>query len=392
MNKGFDANTDLSPFANCLLEEGYSFVCRYYNINNPSKSLTYAEANFLSSVGLGIVAVWENGFPTNRSYFSKIKGIYDGTAAYQYALGTIRQPESPIYFAVDYDASKADVDGVISEYFQGIIEAFNQIGQGAPLYGIGVYGSGLVCKTLGESGLASSTWLAQSTGWQGSKTYKAYNIKQLAEKSECIELGVITGDPDESPFDNEGSFKVSHLMELLNKRGIIPFSKQLASVCDNNPTWNLAPQPSKNPLAKMVWANDLEKDKFGCTRKDIGGKKKFHGGIDIKASVGTDCFAIEDGVVTAIGFGDDLGKYVAIKFKKDGKEFGVAYCHLSKHDILKEGDKVKAGVVVGKTGKTGNVGSDEPHLHLEVHDQEWLTYDDEVKRSAHSLNPNNYIS
>ena len=51
MKKGFDANTNLSPFANCLLEKGYNFVCLYYNSNNPSKNLIYGEANLLSSLG-----------------------------------------------------------------------------------------------------------------------------------------------------------------------------------------------------------------------------------------------------------------------------------------------------------------------------------------------------
>lgn len=389
MTKGFDANRDLSPFANCLLQEGYNFVCRYYNINNPSKNLTYAEANFLSSVGLDIVAVWENGFPTSSSYFSEQKGIYDGTAAYQYASLTILQPKkTPIYFAVDYDASEVEIDGAITAYFTGISKAFKQLGSD---YTIGVYGSGLVCRKIKNEGVASHSWLAQSTGWRESRIYKDYNIKQLAEKVECIESGVLTGDPDESPNDNEGSFKVNHLVELINMRNRSLVAAPDASVCESNPVWDTAPAPSKNPLAVMTWANNLEKDKFGCTRKDATGKKKFHGGIDIKASIGTDCYATEDSVVTAIGYGDDLGKYVAIKFTKAGKVYGAAYCHLSKHDILKEKDKIKAGTVVGKTGKSGNVGTDEPHLHFEVHNQEWVAYDNEVERSAHSQNPNGYI-
>jgi lysozyme len=172
-----------------------------------------------------------------------------------------------------------------------------------------------------------------------------------------------------------------------------PLSDQLmfTSVCDSGPTWLEAPTPTKSPLSEMKWANDLEKDKFGCTRNDAVGNKKFHGGIDIKAAIGTNCFATEDSVVTAIGYGNDLGKYVAIKFTKDGKTYGVAYCHLSKHDILSIGDNVTAGTVVGKTGKTGNVGTDASHLHLEVHNTEWKAYDNDADRSAHSLNPNNYI-
>lgn len=52
MTIGFDASNELSKFGPCLLAEGYSFVGRYYNTNNPSKNLTFSEANFLSSIGV----------------------------------------------------------------------------------------------------------------------------------------------------------------------------------------------------------------------------------------------------------------------------------------------------------------------------------------------------
>ena len=388
MKYGFDANRDLSHFAKCLVSKGYSFVCRYYNVNNLSKNLSYPEANFLSAAGLSIVVVWENGFPTGSSYFSYNKGVVDATAAYEYASQTIKQPDfTPIYFAVDYDASESEVDGVISDYFKGVVSVIS-----GSNYLVGVYGSGLVCEKIKAAGYAGYTWLAQSTGWRGSQTYKDYNLRQRAQKTECIEAGSLNGDPNDSPADNEGSFKINDLIGLLNRQEGIIFSRAFdASACDGDPSWDKAPSPSTNPLTKMEFANGLEKDKFGCTRKDSAGKKKFHGGIDIKAAVGTDCFATEDSVVTAIGAGADLGKYVAIKFTKGGKVFGVAYCHLSKHDILSVGDKVTAGTVVGKTGKTGNVGTDEPHLHLEVHSTEWVAYASDVERSAHSLDPNDYI-
>jgi peptidoglycan hydrolase-like protein with peptidoglycan-binding domain len=209
MKKGFDADRDLVPFGQCLLAEGYSFVCRYYNVNDPLKNLTYEEARFLSEIGLDIVAVWENGFPTDGSYFSEAKGFYDGLEAYQYASQMINQPpNTPIYFSVDYDALEEDVDGPVSSYFEGLAKAFNELGRNNPKYKIGVYGSGLVCGKIKGSGLASYSWLAQSTGWCESDIYNDYNIKQLAQQTECPGLGGIAGDPDESPNDAEGSFKV----------------------------------------------------------------------------------------------------------------------------------------------------------------------------------------
>jgi hypothetical protein len=222
MNKGFDANRDLSPFGACLINEEFNFVGRYYNINNPSKNLTFSEANYLSSIGLKIVAIWENGFPTNSSYFSYQKGIADGTAAYEYATNTIKQPSfTPIYFAVDYDASQGDIDGVISEYFKGIIESFNLISDENSIYIIGVYGSGLVCKTLLDTKKVGYTWLAQSKGWRGYNSFHDYNIKQLDEKTECADLNPIAGDLNESPDQKEGSFQVLHLVDYIIKKNLL---------------------------------------------------------------------------------------------------------------------------------------------------------------------------
>jgi|ERR1043166_8074876 murein DD-endopeptidase MepM/ murein hydrolase activator NlpD len=164
-------------------------------------------------------------------------------------------------------------------------------------------------------------------------------------------------------------------------------STATSNPCDNPPKWPTAPAPTKNPLAVMAWATGTQKDKFGCTREQ---GKKFHAGIDIKAKIGTDCVATEDAKVEAVAAGVDLGDYVTISFKRDGKTYGVAYCHLSKR-IVKEGQKVKAGEKLGETGVSGNAEPDNPHLHLEVQDQVWVGYAESAERSKHGLNPNSYI-
>lgn len=211
MQQGFDASRDLTPFAPGLKAAGYSFVGRYYNINNQAKNLTLAEAKVLSSLGLSIIAVWENGYPIKSSYFSHDVGVHDGTSAYFYAQKTIGQPAgTPIYFAVDYDASSADLVNNIVPYFIGIADGFKAISGNSPVYPVGVYGSGLVCNSLLTQNLAAYTWLAQSSGWQGSAGFTQYNIKQLMQVLECPSVkGGIEGDPDTSPNDNEGSFMIS---------------------------------------------------------------------------------------------------------------------------------------------------------------------------------------
>lgn len=180
-----------------------------------------------------IVAVWENGFPTTASYFSFKKGIADGTAAYAYAEMTIHQPAlTPIYFAVDYDASPSDATGPILEYFRGIVSAFNNMKGSSPGYFIGVYGSGLICRTLLDAGMVTYAWLAQSKGWRESSTFNHYNLKQLMQKMECSGNGGITGDPNESPNDKEGSFQISHLVDYIVRKNLItsnPVLKPMSS-------------------------------------------------------------------------------------------------------------------------------------------------------------------
>ena len=158
--------------------------------------------------------------------------------------------------------------------------------------------------------------------------------------------------------------------------------------CDNAPNWPAAPNPLRNPLKVMEWATGKQKDKFGCTRD---GGTKFHAAIDIKAAVGTECYAVSDAKVEEVGYGDDVGTYVSISYKIGAQIIGVAYCHLSKTQV-KKGDTVTAGAVLGKTGTSGNADPAEPHLHLEYQKQVWVAYADASDRSKITMNPNSLIS
>lgn len=93
-----------------------------------------------------------------------------------------------------------------------------------------------------------------------------------------------------------------------------------------------------------------------------------HEGIDMRASVGTPLYATEDnGVVTFAGQGRGAGNYVIIKYERpEGKSYEVKCMHLDSFNV-KEGDKVNAGAVIGKTGNTGGIG--QSHLHMEVRDE-----------------------
>jgi hypothetical protein len=173
---GVDAYAGCAPIAGLLKSSGRSFVCRYY-ANSSRKRLTVSEAKVLSSAGLKVVTVWEDGYPTKAAYFSYAKGVDDGASAYHDAMSLGQPNGSAIYFAVDFDATAAEITGVISDYFRGIADGFATISRGAPGYLIGVYGSGLTCSSILTQGLVKYSWLALATGWQG-YSFGGWNIKQ----------------------------------------------------------------------------------------------------------------------------------------------------------------------------------------------------------------------
>lgn len=89
---------------------------------------------------------------------------------------------------------------------------------------------------------------------------------------------------------------------------------------------------------------------------------KGHNGLDFGTRVGTELFAVADGVVVETGNqgGAGYGKYMRIH-TNDGYE--VTYGHLS-FIILGKNETFKAGDKLAESGNTGY--STGPHLHLGV--------------------------
>ncbi len=116
---------------------------------------------------------------------------------------------------------------------------------------------------------------------------------------------------------------------------------------------------------KKTWAP--EKSHFGKGVREGG--KRDHQGADLDAPVGTEAKACEGGKIAKVSTGGDFGTTVMLEFKgKDGESVYFQYSHLSETS-MKEGQTVKEGDVVGKTGKTGNakdMTKDEEHLHFGV--------------------------
>lgn len=99
---------------------------------------------------------------------------------------------------------------------------------------------------------------------------------------------------------------------------------------------------------------------FGSVRVMNGKARNPHNGEDIGAPVGTDVAATNDGVVRLTVDHIFSGRGV---FVDHGLGFYSMYFHLSEI-LVKDGDLVKAGQIIGKVGATGRATG--PHLHWGV--------------------------
>jgi murein DD-endopeptidase MepM/ murein hydrolase activator NlpD len=101
--------------------------------------------------------------------------------------------------------------------------------------------------------------------------------------------------------------------------------------------------------------------KFGLRKLEAEAGARQHTGIDLAAPMGTPYYAVAAGVVTRAGSYGGYGYAIEIDH---GGGITSLYGHSSKL-LVKVGDKVVAGQLIGKVGDTGY--SFGPHLHFEIH-------------------------
>lgn len=108
-------------------------------------------------------------------------------------------------------------------------------------------------------------------------------------------------------------------------------------------------------------AKGILTSRYGYRRDPIHGRRAFHSGIDISARPGSQVVAAADGIVARAGNIGSLGRAVYLSHK-----FGhsTRYGHLAQV-LVKPGQKVKRGDVIGEVGNTGRATG--YHLHYEVH-------------------------
>ncbi|MBQ9876492.1 MAG: M23 family metallopeptidase [Campylobacter sp.] len=113
-------------------------------------------------------------------------------------------------------------------------------------------------------------------------------------------------------------------------------------------------EPFIVPLDSKITSN------FGNGRIFNGSVKSYHSGTDFRAAVGTEIIAANDGVVKIAKDRYYAGGSVIIDH---GGGIYSQYYHLDKI-LVKVGDSVKRGDLIGLSGATGRVSG--PHLHFGI--------------------------
>lgn len=118
---------------------------------------------------------------------------------------------------------------------------------------------------------------------------------------------------------------------------------------------------------------------FGRRSSPTAGASSYHKGMDIGAPKGSNLIAVCDGKITYTGFLGGGGYTITLSVNN----MKITYCHVSPTFIVKTGDNVKKGMVIGyvgpknvygvpdnpykdSNGNPTNGATTGPHLHLGV--------------------------
>jgi murein DD-endopeptidase MepM/ murein hydrolase activator NlpD len=119
-------------------------------------------------------------------------------------------------------------------------------------------------------------------------------------------------------------------------------------------SWNPAPARTV-PGLWPIMSEDLEIiSEFGRRGR------REHKGIDIKAPMHSHVIATADGVIAFAGVQRGYGKVVKLDHPAG---FQTVYGHLDSI-VVKQGERIRAGTILGRLGATGNASTH--HVHYEV--------------------------
>jgi murein DD-endopeptidase MepM/ murein hydrolase activator NlpD len=175
------------------------------------------------------------------------------------------------------------------------------------------------------------------------KTEKEFkHLVSLGSKEKILE------NLDEEPIE---SIDMEHIGQEIEKT--------IASVAEINEFLQTQKDIYKTTPRAMP-ADGSISSHFGMREDPRSAEDRFHAGVDIRASSGSPIRATADGIVSFSGWNGKNGNLIAIEH---GSGFRTLYAH-NRVNIVKIGQRVKRGDVVGYVGTTGNATGS--HVHYEV--------------------------
>ena len=116
---------------------------------------------------------------------------------------------------------------------------------------------------------------------------------------------------------------------------------------------------------------------YGWYTHPVTQEQKFHSGIDLLVTPGTNVFAAESGTVVFVGPQGDYGTLVVINHS-GGRQ--TRYAHLASTTV-QPGQTIQAGEILGTVGASGKPDIEQSHLHFEVRQNfpiGWVAQDPQI--------------
>lgn len=190
--EGVDASYDRgSPTE--FVKAGKHFFVGYVSPTK-AKNITKSECEDFHAVGMSVCLVWEStGKETLKGYS---QGSADAREARRQARALGFPDELPIYHAIDFDATNAQLSGGIANYFRGAAAAAGSVDL------IGAYGGLKQVAYLLDHHLIRYAW--QTYAWSGGKWDSRAQARQYHNN---VRLAGGTVDLDRAMTDDYGQWE-----------------------------------------------------------------------------------------------------------------------------------------------------------------------------------------
>ena len=157
-----------------VINNGISIIGRYLT-NTPNGSLNKkirdGELNRIFNNNCKLIPIFQQS-GNSASYFTQSKGTSDLKIAFDAALSYRLPANSVIYFAVDFDATDAQISSNVMPYFSALKTAAQNYCM-PNYYQIGIYGSRNVCQKIINAGNAVTSYVSDmSTGFSGNMGFR----------------------------------------------------------------------------------------------------------------------------------------------------------------------------------------------------------------------------